>query len=623
MTASLQAAACCAACGVALLLPRPETTRPALLFLAATALAVRHALSPRPSSSAAEVDEDEVTCNSSSSQLAEELSGLIAESLLKQLPSSSGGCSNEAQRKAEAERLETARQLRAAQAQAESWRVTASELALLLNQLGQSTPVSGTPDASSASLGGPHGGGNAASGGGGGGSGGGGGGTAPSSEGSTPAPASPTLMPREGKPHQTSPGQQRRRYSMPTNEINDHVAHEHAHRNGRRSTPKQPFRRSHSFDATAVEMEVTSAPGFALPPADGDGVAVAVAVASSSSSSPRAMALPPGARSLDSAEAAALALGNGHGANSHANGLGLGNGFCSYASSRQVGSSLGDLGPEGAHDGALATELLLAPAAAATRTEGGGTTGGTTGGTSAGASGGVAASPNRPRRRALTTDALVASSFGTDALAGARDHADDASFVAPPRGERREPSRIELPPPVSTPVTALSVPVAADAGPPALAKPVARKTALQLIKATAHEVELEVPPDMRVRAVHKAETLVRLSWLTPPSTFLLLKKPGYADITQALFEIGSHLCSRADMLATLIVEPAVFREMSEMCDSELTLHTWATPHDGFTPPPEAAIDLSSLSEMVDLVVCLGGDGTLLCARTLTLTLTLL
>ncbi len=113
---------------------------------------------------------------------------------------------------------------------------------------------------------------------------------------------------------------------------------------------------------------------------------------------------------------------------------------------------------------------------------------------------------------------------------------------------------------------------------------------------------------MRIRAVHKAETLVRLSWLAPPSTFLLLKKPGSSDITQALFDIGVHLCSRTGPVATLIVEPAVFREMS---GSELQLHTWATPE--YTPPEGCAIELATLSHRVDLIVCLGGDGTLLWA----------
>ena len=69
-----------------------------------------------------------------------------------------------------------------------------------------------------------------------------------------------------------------------------------------------------------------------------------------------------------------------------------------------------------------------------------------------------------------------------------------------------------------------------------------------------------------------------------------------------------HLCSRAGPIATLIVEPAVFKEMN---GSELQLHTWAT--EDFTPPDGCEIELHTLSHRVDLIVCLGGDGTLLWA----------
>ena len=123
-----------------------------------------------------------------------------------------------------------------------------------------------------------------------------------------------------------------------------------------------------------------------------------------------------------------------------------------------------------------------------------------------------------------------------------------------------------------------------------------------------------MPSDKFVRAVHKAETLVRFSWLAAPTTFLLLKKPGVPDITRALFQIGMHLTSRASggSIARLIVEPAVYREMA---GSELQLYTW---DDGATSPiaPESAIDITTLAEVVDLVICLGGDGTLLWASTL-------
>ena len=137
------------------------------------------------------------------------------------------------------------------------------------------------------------------------------------------------------------------------------------------------------------------------------------------------------------------------------------------------------------------------------------------------------------------------------------------------------------------------------------------KRGLQLIKATAHEIEVEVPSDKRVRAVHKAETLVRFSYLSPPRTFLMLKKPDNNDITRALFDIGMHLSSRAGAYARLIVEPSVFAD-HQSAGGELDLLTW---DDGRTPQPPAAsiVSLASLASTVDLVVCVGGDGTLLWA----------
>ena len=122
---------------------------------------------------------------------------------------------------------------------------------------------------------------------------------------------------------------------------------------------------------------------------------------------------------------------------------------------------------------------------------------------------------------------------------------------------------------------------------------------LQLIKATAHEVDLEVPADVRVRAVHKAETLVRFSWLGTPSTFLLLKKPGHDDITAALLQIGQYLAGRAGPSAKLIVEPTVYRELA---GNGLSLHTWSTSGPGANaagrPPAEATVELTSLSEVM-------------------------
>jgi len=143
------------------------------------------------------------------------------------------------------------------------------------------------------------------------------------------------------------------------------------------------------------------------------------------------------------------------------------------------------------------------------------------------------------------------------------------------------------------------------------------KVGIQLIKATADEVEIEVPIDKHVHSAHKAETLVRLEWLRRPSTFLLLKKPGHEDITSAMVQIATFLTRQAGSgRLELIVEPSVYHEMhGEIAgDSRLLLSTWHT--DGYLcprVPAQRTVSLTELSDTVDLVVALGGDGTLLWA----------
>jgi len=215
MDGSWTTACLCATAGAVLLLPRTERVVAPTLLLAAAALAASRALRQWRS-----VDDEAPPAGGggSSNEALAEMSALIAESILKRLPQADASADGVADRlrRVEAEQLELRKQLCKAQSQAESWRMTASELAQLLNQLGQSMSVAGdAPSApttsESVAEGGDDGGSN---------------GTRYRTV-LTEAPKSPEIHRHfDG----TGPdGQMRRRFAMPAMEITDHVAHEHAH----------------------------------------------------------------------------------------------------------------------------------------------------------------------------------------------------------------------------------------------------------------------------------------------------------------------------------------------------------------------------------------------------------
>ena len=496
----LAMASACAAAGAALLMPRPERSAAALLLLAASWMLLDYCTSSSrsraPASAPAAANGDgqasAVILDAAAATLAER----IAE-LTKKLPSSSAVLPPLRAPDSELAAMEA--RLQVAQSQAEAWRVTASDLAQLLNQLGVEPPSSTS-------------------------------GSQFASRKHSPSAVRPPQADELFKaPGERSPTQVRRRYAMPVEDIIDH---NHHHQHSKRSASRRSSM-SLSPDvalSTEMTMDMTSAPEDILPP---------------SNMLPPSMPEPLPQLATESAAASSGTASE-----------------CGEVAAEPASAAALAATPASAHGSSAAA----AAAAAAAATPGG--------------SGGTRPSPLSSRHRC-----------------------------------HREP----------TPTPAISLTVAGTA---ALGRPTAGggggggggaevdglrwralKCAVKLIKATAHEVELEVPADMRVRSVHKAETLVRLSWLSPPTTFLLLKKPGSSDITAAMSEMGGHLCSRAGAAAKLIVEPAVYHEMK---GSELTLHTWVAA--GFDKPEaEAVVDVSELSAMVDLIVCLGGDGTLLWA----------
>ena len=233
MDGSWTTACLCVTAGAVLLLPRTERVVAPALLLAAAALAASRALRQWRS-----VDDEAPPAGGggSSNEALAEMSALIAESILKRLPQADASADGVADRlrRVEAEQLELRKQLCKAQSQAESWRVTASELAQLLNQLGQSMPVAGdapsaqAPTSESVAEGGDDGGSN---------------GTRYRTV-LTEAPRSPEI--HRSFDGSGTDGQMRRRFAMPTMEITDLVAHEHAHQrqHSRRRTVSSDLARS-------------------------------------------------------------------------------------------------------------------------------------------------------------------------------------------------------------------------------------------------------------------------------------------------------------------------------------------------------------------------------------------
>jgi len=102
-------------------------------------------------------------------------------------------------------------------------------------------------------------------------------------------------------------------------------------------------------------------------------------------------------------------------------------------------------------------------------------------------------------------------------------------------------------------------------------------------------------------------------WQRTPSTFLLIKKPGIPGITAGMRAIAASLHDLASVdgaAVHLIVEPKVYTDPA-FNTGELPLRTWAEP--GCTAASDALVPLEQLTDLVDLVICLGGDGTLLWA----------
>lgn len=133
-----------------------------------------------------------------------------------------------------------------------------------------------------------------------------------------------------------------------------------------------------------------------------------------------------------------------------------------------------------------------------------------------------------------------------------------------------------------------------------------KKASFRLLRADSRQCEYSNVGNGRISLGVRSTNLVRLNWApsteSQPRNVLIIKKPGDAEVSQALYEIALWLHAHSKVVW---VEPAVKTEDTAGISSLPFLESWSTP---------AA--LSSLHLQIDLVICLGGDGTLLWASNL-------
>jgi len=120
-----------------------------------------------------------------------------------------------------------------------------------------------------------------------------------------------------------------------------------------------------------------------------------------------------------------------------------------------------------------------------------------------------------------------------------------------------------------------------------------KKALFRLLKANDKEVFF-LCPDYQIKETPQSTNLVRLVWEESPKTILLIKKPGDDEITKFAFDMAKWL--NDEMKVNVLVEPVVMKNEGSKLDFLATYEEEES---------------SKLHEIVDFVVCLGGDGTLL------------
>lgn len=152
---------------------------------------------------------------------------------------------------------------------------------------------------------------------------------------------------------------------------------------------------------------------------------------------------------------------------------------------------------------------------------------------------------------------------------------------------------------------------ASSDGESAVAEPIAKSTPLgkehgrfKLLMCSDEECHLVDPPDGCFRRQHTSTTTCKLKWDTPPLHVLIIKKPRDANAERALIEVAAYLGKEKGMV--VFVEPGVHRELAAAGKRHgVEIETW-----------DETMVAGTLHQMIDLVVCLGGDGTILWASKL-------
>jgi len=123
------------------------------------------------------------------------------------------------------------------------------------------------------------------------------------------------------------------------------------------------------------------------------------------------------------------------------------------------------------------------------------------------------------------------------------------------------------------------------------------KAAFRLLRANDQECVYESRQDGSIETQVLSQNLVKLVWVDEPKNIFLLKKPGDVSVTKEFLNFARFLLD--ELKKTVIIEPIVLEDPLVQA-SNLSFLSWKTP-----------AEFSCLQSTMDLVVCIGGDGTLL------------